>query len=228
MAEIKNDFINNMTHELKTPISILSTANEALFHFKGFEDKNKRTRYLNVFQKELDRLTEMVEKVLNIAIYEKDRFTIEKEQIDLNLMLQDIVEQYQLPREKPIEISLQNKIDNSLIKVDRIHFYNALNNIIDNAIKYSKEKISITIRTHENPDSLFIAIEDQGIGISKTHQKSIFDKFYRVPTGNLHNVRGFGLGLNYVKRIIEKHNGTIELKSQLNQGSIFIITIPKS
>lgn len=227
LAEIKNDFINNMTHELKTPISILSTANEALLNFKALDDRNKTLRYLGIFQKELDRLTSMVEKVLNISVYEKDSFSLKKETLDLEEMIQDLISLYQVPREKPIQISFENQLKQATLQVDRIHFYNVLNNLFDNATKYSKEAIFIKVRAFESEKNIRIEVEDKGIGIAKVHQKSIFEKFYRVPTGNLHNVKGFGLGLNYVKRIIEKHQGNIDLKSELDQGSTFIISLPK-
>lgn len=227
LAEIKNDFINNMTHELKTPISILSTANEALLNFKALDDRNKTLRYLGIFQKELDRLTSMVEKVLNISVYEKDDFSLKKETLDLEEMVQDLISLYQVPRAKPIQISFENQLKQSTLNVDRMHFYNVLNNLFDNATKYSKEAIFIKVRASESEKNIRIEVEDKGIGIAKVHQKSIFEKFYRVPTGNLHNVKGFGLGLNYVKRIIEKHEGNIDLKSELHQGSTFIISLPK-
>lgn len=227
LAEIKNDFINNMTHELKTPISILSTANEALLNFKALDDRKKTLRYLGVFQKELDRLTSMVEKVLNISVYENDSFSLKKETVNLEEMVQGLISLYQVPREKPIHISFENRLAQPTLKVDRIHFYNVLNNLFDNATKYAKDEIFIAVKAFETDNNILIEIEDRGIGIAKVHQRSIFDKFYRVPTGNLHNVKGFGLGLNYVKRIIEKHQGDIQLKSELNQGSTFVISLPK-
>lgn len=227
LAEIKNDFINNMTHELKTPISVLSTANEALLNFKALDDRSKTLRYLGIFQKELDRLTSMVEKILNISVYENDSFSLKKEPVNLEEIIQDLIVIYQVPREKPIQISFENQLKGPTFKVDRLHFYNVLNNLFDNAIKYSKKEVFIKVKASESDHHLQIEIEDKGIGIAGVHQKSVFEKFYRVPTGNLHDVKGFGLGLNYVKRIIEKHQGNIDLKSELNQGSTFTISLPK-
>lgn len=227
LAEIKNDFINNMTHELKTPISILSTANEALLNFKALDDRQKTLRYLGVFQKQLDRLNSMVEKVLNISIYENDGFTLKKETVNLEEMIQDLIRLHQVPREKHVHIIFDNQLNHPSLKVDRIHFYNVLNNLFDNATKYSKEEIFINIKASETDKNILIEVKDRGIGIAKAHQRSIFEKFYRVPTGNVHNVKGFGLGLNYVKRIIEKHQGEIHLKSELSQGSTFLISLPK-
>ena len=227
LAEIKNDFINNMTHEFKTPISILSTANEALLNFKALDDRQKTLRYLGIFQKELDRLTTMVEKVLNISVYENDSFSLKKETINLEEMIQDLITLYRVPRDKPVKIEFENQLSNPILKVDRIHFYNVLNNLFDNAVKYSKEEIFIRIKASESDKNLLIEIKDKGIGIAKAHQGSIFEKFYRVPTGNLHNVKGFGLGLNYVKRIIEKHQGNIDLTSELNHGTTFTISLPR-
>ncbi len=227
LAEVKNDFINNMTHELKTPISILSTANEALLNFKGLEDKQKTVRYLGIFQKELDRLTNMVEKVLNIAVYEKDTFSLNKETVNVEEMINDLIQHHQVPRQKPVHIDFDNQLHNPILKLDRIHFYNVLNNILDNAIKYSKAEVQIEIKAKETDHNILLEIQDQGIGIPKAHQKSIFDKFYRVPTGNLHNVKGFGLGLHYVKQIIEKHQGDISLDSEIDHGTTFKISLPR-
>ncbi len=227
LSEIKNDFINNMTHELKTPISILSAASEAMTNFNVLDKPEKTQQYLGIFKKEIERLSGMVEKVLNIAIYEKANFALKLEETNLHEMLEGMQERYAVVPHKDVKIDYQNQLSNPELRVDKVHFTNILNNLLDNAIKYSKEKVTIAIKTFEDAQHAIIQISDDGIGISKGQQERIFDKFYRVPTGNLHNVKGFGLGLSYVKRMVEKHGGEISVRSELGKGSTFTISIPK-
>lgn len=227
LSEVKNDFINNMTHELKTPIAILSAANEALTNFNVLEDRPKTLRYLDIFKRELERLTTMVEKVLNISIYEKESFELKPETIDLHQMLENLIERYQINQGNDLNITFQPQLEQSKLRLDKVHFHNVLNNLIDNAIKYSKTPRQLAIRTFAENGHACIQIADNGIGISKAHQQVIFDKFYRVPTGDLHQVKGFGLGLSYVKNMVEKHGGNIEVKSELGKGSTFTINLPK-
>jgi len=228
LSEVKNDFINNMTHELKTPISILSAANEALTNFNVLEDRPKTLRYLDIFKRELERLNTMVEKVLNISIYEKTSFDIRREPVDVHELLEALIERHQVGQNGSLAIRLEKELKKPVIAVDKIHFQNILNNLLDNAIKYSKAPKKIDIRTYEEEGDNRIAISDNGIGISATHQRAIFDKFYRVPTGDLHTVKGFGLGLSYVKNMLEKHGGDIEVKSSPGKGSTFTVKLPKA
>ena len=227
LSEIKNDFINNMTHELKTPIAILSAANEALTNFDALSDQSKTMRYLEIFKKELQRLNAMVEKVLNISVHEKSDFSLKREAVDVNEMIQSLMEDYKLRYQENLQFDYQSGIDTNTISLDKEHFYNVLNNLIDNAIKYSKPTHEITIRTSESDAAFEVAVADNGIGISTQHQKAVFDKFFRVPTGDLHPVKGFGLGLSYVKNMVERHGGTINVESKTGQGSTFTINIPK-
>jgi len=227
LSDIKNDFIGNMTHELKTPISILSAANEAMTNFNILEDEKKTKQYLGIFKNEIERLSGMVEKVLNIAIYEKATFRLKLEATNIEELLEGLANRYEIVLHKDIKIDYENQLSNPVLSLDKIHFANILNNLLDNAIKYSKDHIQIAIKSFEDAKNVVIQISDNGIGIAKNHQARIFDKFYRVPTGNLHKVKGFGLGLSYVKKMVEKHGGQIEVNSELNRGSKFTIRLPK-
>lgn len=227
LSDIKNDFINNMTHELKTPISILSAANEAMTNFNILENQNKTQQYLGIFKNEIERLSGMVEKVLNIAIYEKSTFKLKLELTNIEELLEDLTNRYEIIPHKDIKIDYENQLINPVLSLDKVHFTNILNNLLDNAIKYSKDQIQIVIKSFEDAKNIVIQISDNGMGIAKSHQERIFDKFYRVPTGDLHKVKGFGLGLSYVRKMVEKHGGQIEVHSELNQGSMFTIRLPK-
>ena len=228
LSVIKNDFINNMTHELKTPISILSAANEALTNFDALNDQSKTMQYLNISKKELERLNIMVEKVLNISVYEKPDFSLKREAVNVNELIQSLIEQYKVRYHQTLQLQYESGIYTKSILLDKVHFYNILNNLIDNAIKYSKPKHEITIQSSESDAAIQIVVADNGIGIAPQYQRVIFDKFFRVPTGDLHTVKGFGLGLSYVKSIIEKHGGNIQVESKIGQGSTFVINIPKA
>ncbi len=228
LSEIKNDFINNMTHELKTPIATVNAAIEALQHFQAIEDKDKTQSYLDISHQELERLTSLVERVLQDSIEGNGGFTLNWEQVDINLLVKELIERQGLKTAKTVYFNFQNKLPDNKILLDKLHFTNALNNIIDNAIKYSGEEVHIAITTELKANEYFcITIQDDGIGISPSYKKLIFDKFFRVPTGDLHEVKGFGLGLNYVQKVVEKHGGTIEVKSESGKGSSFIISIPQ-
>ncbi|NRA50163.1 MAG: HAMP domain-containing histidine kinase [Phaeodactylibacter sp.] len=225
LSAIKNDFIDNMTHELKTPISILSAAHEALTRFNGLEDRSNTERYLEVFKQETERLNAMVEKVLHISVYEQPNFKLERSAFDLHETLSLLAERHQL-KNPDLDIQLEMRLENPVLQLDNEHFSNVLNNLLDNAIKYSDPPQSVRIRTYKEGGSICIDFEDNGIGIAPAHQQSIFEKFFRVPTGDLHNVKGFGLGLSYVHKIVTLHQGTVHLRSRLGKGSTFTIKMP--
>ncbi|MBI9053269.1 MAG: HAMP domain-containing histidine kinase [Bacteroidales bacterium] len=227
LSEIKNDFINNMTHELKTPIATVSAAVESMQNFNVLEDKSKTERYLDISSKELKRLSGLVEKVLNISAYEQKTLKLNPEKIDFNELIQNIITSQSIKNsDKKVEIEYIAKTENKFIIADRIHLTNVMNNLIDNAIKYSNNEVNIEVTFDQQNNHSTIRVKDNGLGISKHNQSKIFEKFYRVPTGNIHKVKGFGLGLHYVKSIIEEQQGTVEVKSTFGKGSEFLITLP--
>lgn len=225
LEEIKSDFTNNITHELKTPIAVAYAANDALLNFNQAEEKTKRDQYLRICQEQLQRLSSLVEQILSMSMERRKTFRLHPEEVNLKELIVSLVEQHQLKADKPMQITLEIEPETLTIVVDRTHFNNIISNLIDNAVKYSKERADITIRCRQTEQTVTISIADRGIGIPLDKQKHIFDKFYRVPTGNLHNVKGYGLGLFYVKSMVEKHGGTITVKSEPGKGSIFTITL---
>ncbi|WP_279096807.1 sensor histidine kinase [Bacteroides acidifaciens] len=225
LEEIKSDFTNNITHELKTPIAVAYAANDALLNFNQAEEKTKRDQYLRICQEQLQRLSSLVEQILSMSMERRKTFRLHPEEVNLKELIVSLVEQHQLKADKPAQITLEIEPETLTIVVDRTHFSNIISNLIDNAVKYSKERADITIRCRQTEQTVTISIADRGIGIPLDKQKHIFDKFYRVPTGNLHNAKGYGLGLFYVKSMVEKHGGTITVKSEPGKGSIFTITL---
>ena len=226
LSEVKNDFINNMTHELKTPIATVSAAVEAMQNFNALNDQQKTQTYLSISRQELLRLSDLVEKVLHIAAEEKDDFDLYREETDLNELISNIITNHRLKANKKVDFTY-TILSDAMVRVDKTHLSNAINNLVDNAIKYSGEPAEITIQVSRQQDRLKIVVKDNGIGIPHSYQESIFEKFFRVPTGNLHNVKGFGLGLSYVKKIVEKHGGSIRVKSEPDKGSEFFLEIPE-
>jgi|SRR5579863_2439468 len=226
LAELKDDFINNMTHELKTPIATMTVAIEGLQKFNALNDPEKKQRYLQTSRTELSRLNDLVTKVLNISAFEHEKINLVKENINTDEFVKDVIASEQLKTDKKVDINYQND-DLTMIIADKLHFRNVLINLVDNAIKYSGDHPQITITCLKSGNEAVFSVKDNGRGIPKSHQKQIFDKFHRVPTGNLHNVKGTGLGLSYVKYIVEAHGGTITVKSEINAGSEFIISMPR-
>ncbi|MDO6437644.1 HAMP domain-containing sensor histidine kinase [Cyclobacterium sp. 1_MG-2023] len=229
VSEIKNDFINNMTHEFKTPISTVSLAVEALQDPDLFGEQALRKRYLNIIKDENIRLGKQVEQVLQAAALEKNDFNLKIEKVDLKELIEATKKHFELLVEnRGGTLTTEYSLLTGQLEVDVFHLNNILNNLLDNATKYSKDAPIIKIKVEETETNFTLSISDRGIGISKEAQKKIFDKFYRVPTGNLHDVKGFGLGLSYVKTMVEAHNGTIRLDSDPGQGSVFTINLPKN
>ena len=210
-----------MTHELKTPISTISLSSELLMRLES-EDFEKVNKYAGIIFKENKRLEQQVERVLNVAKLDKDQVTLDKELFNFHELLQEVKDNFQLHQlNKGGQIILELEATNYQIQADPVHITNVIYNLLDNAVKYCDEKPIIIIRTSNDRNVLKIEIIDNGIGIKKENHRDIFEKFYRVPTGNIHNVKGFGLGLYYVKLIMDAHQGKIEVKSTLGKGTAF-------
>lgn len=228
LSELQREFINTMTHEFKTPISTINIAADVLSNQEIIKTPERLVTYTNLIKQENIRLNSQVERVLQLARLEKKNFGLKKEPVELNEVTKSVCESFEMNAQKQnFEIRYHLNATNDKIPADRLHLTNMLFNLIDNAIKYRKEELIITVSTFNQPKSVILQIEDTGIGISKEYIQKVFNLFYRVPTGNLHNVKGFGLGLYYVKTICRKHRWNIHLESEPGVGSKFIITIPQ-
>ncbi|SMD42091.1 two-component system, OmpR family, phosphate regulon sensor histidine kinase PhoR [Aquiflexum balticum DSM 16537] len=228
LSDIKNDFINNMTHEFKTPIATVSLAVEALQDPELLNQESFRKRYLSIIKDENTRLGSQVEKVLQSATLDKKDFKLKLEKVNMDDILENARQHIGLQVEnKGGKIELLSELKEPYLEADSFHISHIINNLLDNAIKYAKDKPNIEIKSWDQNGSLFVSVKDNGIGMSKESVKKIFDKFYRVPTGNLHDVKGFGLGLAYVKTMTEAHKGEITVNSEPGKGSIFTLKLPK-
>lgn len=222
ISEMKIDFINNMTHEFKTPVSTIMIASEALRDNEIAEDKSRVARLANIIFEENARLGSHIERVLNIARIERNDFKLDKKPVDVNEMVTIVLDSMALKLQKcNAKTTLHLDAENAYIIADELHFSNVLYNLVDNAIKYSNEAPDITISTFVKSGQIVIKVADKGIGMSRDQQSKIFEQFYRIPTGNVHNVKGFGLGLSYVNTIVKRLNGTISVKSEKEKGSEF-------
>lgn len=226
LSDIKNDFVNNMTHELKTPIATVSAAMEALVQFDALNDRNKSLKYIDLSRRELTRLTGMVENVLRISTFEKQQLVLFKETFNISQILEETAQKFILQNPGRVEFKFDLK-GPGYIHADKFHLQNVINNLFDNAVKYSGLSAQLDISCYRENEFVVFVVGDHGMGISKEQQKHIFDKFYRVPTGDLHAVKGFGLGLAYVRQIVEAHGGTVGVKSQLGAGSEFTVALPE-
>ncbi len=227
LAEVKNDFINNMTHEFKTPISTISLATQLIQEESVIAKNETILRYLGIIKEENIRLGNQVERVLQTAQMEKEEIILKKQDIDIHTLIQHVAENI-----NPIVHTNQGTLlvnldaNPSVLSIDEVHISNVIHNLLDNAIKYSPNQLHVEIQTESNANQYTIKIKDQGIGMDKSVLETVFEPFYRVPTGNIHNVKGFGLGLSYVKKIVEAHGGKVKVESTLGAGSTFIITLP--
>jgi len=227
LAEIKNEFINNITHELKTPIATVGVAIEALKSFNAIDDKEKTKEYLDISSNELQRLELLVDNVLKLSMFEKKQIALNKEQFDLKELTQKVLDSMrpQFGKSKAL-VNFSAKGDNFLIKADKLHITSVIYNLLDNALKYCKEDPLINVQLSSQQNFIELRVSDNGIGIAPEYCNKIFDKFFRVPTGNKHDVKGYGLGLSYVSEIIKRHMGFISVESDLNKGSVFTARIP--
>lgn len=227
LSQMKNDFINNMTHEFKTPISTVSLACEVLNDPTVPKSDEFVKSYIDIIGEENKRLGVMAEKILQTAILEKGQLNLRKEKIDIHAIIEDVAHKIAIQveiRDGSINTSLN--ATEPIIIADKVHITNVINNLLDNANKYSPRKPLITIATQDQNEGILISITDNGIGINKANLKKIFEKLYRVPTGDVHNVKGFGLGLSYVKFIVEKHGGKVSVESEPGKGSTFRVWLP--
>lgn len=230
LSEIQKDFVNNMTHEFKTPLATIKISSEVLKNPNIINNPERLLNYATIINNETLHLTHQVERVLQMAKSDRDKLELNIETVALKPMLLDMIDKTYKPllRTRGGDIRIFFKPDDVSINIDRLHMKNVISNLLDNAIKYCALNPEIDIRCEDTGAGVNISIQDNGIGMSKENIKHIFNKFYRIPTGNLHDVKGFGLGLNYVKLICKLHGGSVSVKSELDKGSEFCIFIPKS
>jgi two-component system phosphate regulon sensor histidine kinase PhoR len=228
LSEIKSDFINNMTHELKTPLATISLAIDALTNEKVIHDTDKIKTYSSMIKEENKRMNKQVEKILQAARLEKEEIKLSKVELDAHQVISKVADNILLQiQEKNGTLALKLRASNPVIEADEVHFSNIIFNLLDNAMKYSNDAPHIEVQTLNTGNGMLsIKIKDNGIGMDKETQSRIFEKFYRAHTGNLHNVKGFGLGLSYVKAIVDAHNGKIKVESVLGKGSTFTLILP--
>ncbi len=227
LSEIKSDFINNMTHEFKTPLATISLAVDALKNDKVSGNKEKAEYFTSIIKEENKRMNKQVETILQAALLDKNEVQLNMKRLLAHDVIIHVLNNINLQvEEKGGKIDVDLEAENDLIMADEVHFTNVINNLLDNAVKYSKDNLHIKLSTRNAGNQLKIKIEDNGIGMNKETLHRIFEKFYRAHTGNVHNVKGFGLGLSYVKTMIDAHHGTIKAESVLGKGSSFTISLP--
>lgn len=229
LGEIKNDFINNMTHEFKTPIATISLAVDAMKNEKVLQNREKISYFSSIIKEENQRMNRQVETILKASQLERQEVSLNLQPIHAHETIKDVLDNFVLQlQDKQGKAEVTLNAGNDEINADEVHFSNLINNLVDNAVKYAKENtpLQIKVTTSSNDKFLFIKVEDNGIGMSKETVKRVFERFYRAHTGNLHNVKGFGLGLSYVKTIVQAHGGEIKVDSTLGKGSTFTLQWP--
>lgn len=226
LEQMRLDFTHNITHELRTPISVAAAANEALLDFGVAESKERREHYLRAIDVQLKNLTTMVERILSVSLHDDHKLQLTLEKIELKPLLEQTVEEFRLKAGEGVEVSLEMG-DGVVLCTDSFHLLNVVNNLLDNAAKYSNPPVRVSVSASEVGSGFAeIVVRDNGLGMSRREQSHIFDKYYRVPTGDLHNVKGFGLGLYYAKTVVEAMGGTIGVESRVGKGSKFTIKLP--
>jgi two-component system phosphate regulon sensor histidine kinase PhoR len=229
LSEMRTDFINNMTHELKTPVATITLASEALLDKELAGSPTTVARFSQMIFDENERMKQHVERILNIAIIDKTDFELRYATLNLETIVRKALSQLELQlKEKGARVDYTSYSEETTFEGDEVHITNVVFNLIDNAVKYARPDVPpfITITSQNYEEGIILTIEDNGIGMTPEQARRVFEKFYRVPTGNVHNVKGFGLGLSYVRRIIERHGGAISVSSQLKVGTKFELRIP--
>lgn len=228
LTDIKNEFIGNITHELKTPIATVSVAIEAMKNFNALQNPERTKEYLSIAGLELNRLSLLVDKVLRLSMFEKQQLELKNEWFDLKELLKEVTDSMQLQFEKTgANVKLNFSGDDFSLMADRMHISSVVYNLLDNALKYSKSNPQIEINAEAGESQIQLTVKDKGIGIPAAYREKVFDKFFRVPQGDKHNVKGYGLGLSYVAHIIREHGGQIQVESEEGKGTTFIIKLPK-
>ncbi len=229
LTELKNDFIRNVTHELKTPIATVGVAIEALQDFDALQNPIRTKEYLDISKNELSRLSLLVDKVLQMSLFEKTAPELKLESVPLDGLTDEILTSMKLQFEKKdAEVNFNKEGENFTINGDRVHLASVVYNLLDNALKYGNEQLKIDVDLIEKNNQIILKVKDNGIGVAPEYQNKIFDKFFRVPTGDTHNVKGHGLGLSYVASVVQKHGGTINMESREGEGTTFIIGLSSS
>lgn len=227
LAEMKNELISNITHELKTPIATVGVAIEALKNFNAIQDPERTKEYLDISQNELERLSLLVDKVLKLSMFENHYIEINKEVVDLEEVVKEVIQSLKLQAQKNNATIAVHTAGNLLVRGDRLHLVSVVFNLLDNALRYNKGSADIQVSLEATPEQVILKVADNGVGIPQQYKNRIFDKFFRVPSGNTHNAKGHGLGLSYVAQVVSQHQGTISVESQEGNGSTFTIFLPK-
>jgi len=227
LTEIKNEFISNITHELKTPIATVGVAIEALRNFNAINNPQRTKEYLDISQNELHRLSLLVDKVLKLSMFEKKEVDLKYEPVNMKDIVEEVVSSMKLQIEKNHAAVTVNQEGDTSLQGDRLHLVSVIYNLLDNALKYGNGNIAIKIEMKEAGDQVILNVSDNGVGIPPEYKEKVFEKFFRIPSGDKHNTKGYGLGLSYVAHVIKKHNGKIEVESQPGLGTKFIIILPK-
>jgi two-component system phosphate regulon sensor histidine kinase PhoR len=226
---MKNDFIGNMTHELKTPISTIALSSEVLGDPAIVNEPGRLKAYADIIRTENERLRTQVERVLQLSTLDRDELQMKREPVDLHKVVRQVANSFAIQlQEREGELALDLAAGHAMVTGDPVHLTNAVFNLVDNAVKYSPDRPRVTISTRDDGRDLQLAVADKGIGIKRENVRHIFERFYRVPTGNLHNVKGFGLGLHYVDQIVRAHGGRIRVESEPGRGSTFIMDLPQN
>lgn len=226
---MKNEFISNITHELKTPIATVHVAIEAMRNFNALQHPERTKEYLDISASELQRLSLLVDKVLRLSMFENKEIELRKEPVDLHLLAAEIIAGMKLQFDKvQAAVQLTKEGNNFSVSADKVHISSVLYNLLDNALKYRNGTPYITVHLAEDATGVTITVSDNGIGIPAAYQEKVFDKFFRVPSFDHHNIKGYGLGLSYVHHIVEKHKGSISVTSTEGKGSSFIVKLPRA